>query len=160
MAANADVRFGLNHPLKDLKENTQNTCILLEVMRSINTKNLIFASTGSVYGESKQIPTPENCPFPIQTSLYGASKIAAESFISAYCEGFGFNAVVCRFVSLMGKRYISHVFDFVSSLKNPHELEILGDGQQFKSYFHIEDCINAMLLFANCLENKLKDFIL
>ena len=160
MAANADVRFGLNHPLKDLKENTQNTCLLLEVMRSINTKNLIFASTGSVYGESKQIPTPENCPFPIQTSLYGASKIAAESFISAYCEGFGFNAVACRFVSLMGERYThGHVFDFVRSLKkNPHELEILGDGQQFKSYFHIEDCINAMLLFANCLENKLKGF--
>lgn len=160
MAANADVRFGLNHPLKDLKENTQNTCLLLEVMRSINTKNLIFASTGSVYGESKQIPTSENCPFPIQTSLYGASKIAAESFISAYCEGFGFNAVACRFVSLMGPRYThGHVFDFVRSLKKNHqELEILGDGKQFKSYFHIEDCINAMILFANSLENNLKGF--
>ncbi len=160
LAANADVRFGLNHPSRDLEENTINTFYLLEAMRIADVKNLIFASTGSVYGESKQIPTSEICPFPTQTSLYGASKIAAESFISAYCEGFNFNAVACRFVSLMGPRYThGHVFDFVKRLKkDPSVLTILGDGKQFKSYFHVEDCINAMLLFSSNLNLRLKGF--
>tara|TARA_B100000212_G_scaffold339745_1_gene318819 strand:- start:340 stop:1287 length:948 start_codon:yes stop_codon:yes gene_type:complete len=160
LAANADVRFGLKHPMKDLQENTINTCKLLEAMRSVDVKNIIFASTGSVYGESEQIPTLEFCPFPIQTSLYGASKVAAEAFISAYCEGFSFNAVACRFVSLMGPRYThGHVYDFVKSLKNnPNELTILGDGKQFKSYFHVDDCVNGMILFSNLFEKMLKGF--
>lgn len=160
MAANADVRFGLKHPMKDLHENTINTCKLLEAMRSVDVKNIIFASTGSVYGESEQIPTLEFCPFPIQTSLYGASKVAAEAFISAYCEGFSFNAVACRFVSLMGPRYThGHVYDFVKSLKNnPNQLTILGDGKQFKSYFHVDDCVNGMILFSNLFQKMLKGF--
>ena len=160
MAANADVRFGLKHPMKDLQENTINTCNLLEAMRSVNVKNIIFASTGSVYGENEQIPTLEFCPFPIQTSLYGASKVAAEAFISAYCEGFEFNAVACRFVSLMGPRYThGHVYDFVKSLKkNPHQLTILGDGKQFKSYFHVDDCVNGMILFSSLFKTMLKGF--
>ena len=160
MAANADVRFGLNHPSKDLNENTLNTFKLLEVMRSLSIKNIIFASTGSIYGESKEIPTTENCPFPSQTSLYGASKLAAEAFISAYCEGFKFNAAVCRFVSLMGPRYThGHVVDFVKSLKNdPRSLTILGDGSQFKSYFHIKDCMNAMLILAEKIGESIKGF--
>ncbi len=161
MAANADVRFGLNHPSKDLEENTINTFHLLEAMRSVDVRNMIFASTGSVYGENKQIPTSESCPFPIQTSLYGASKVAAESFISAYCEGYDFSAVACRFVSLMGPRYThGHVYDFVKSLqKDPRVLTILGDGKQFKSYFHVDDCINAMLLFASNLNKNIKGFL-
>jgi len=161
LAANADVRYGLNHPLKDLQENTVNTCSLLETMREVDVKNIVFASTGSVYGENKQIPTKEDCPFPTQTSLYGASKIAAESFISAYCEGYSFNAVACRFVSLMGPRYThGHVFDFVKSLKsNPKVLTILGDGTQFKSYFHVEDCLEALILFANQLNTKILGFL-
>ena len=161
MAANADVRFGLDHPSKDLYENTVNTMKLLEVMRSVYIKNIIFASTGSVYGETAEIPTSETCPFPTQTSLYGASKLAAESFISAFCEGFNFNAAACRFVSLMGPRYThGHVFDFVKSLSlNKNELEILGDGRQFKSYFHVNDCIKAMVNFSEkILNNKLRGF--
>ncbi len=155
-AANADVRFGLNHPSKDLHENTYNTFLLLEAMRKVNINNLIFASTGSVYGETEIIPTPETCPFPIQTSLYGASKVAAEGFISAYCEGFSFNAAVCRFVSLMGPRYThGHVVDFVESLKKDStKLKILGDGSQFKSYFHIDDCIRAMLILSEKITKK------
>ena len=127
----------------------------------MDIKNIIFASTGSVYGESSQIPTSETCPFPTQTSLYGASKLAAEGLISAYCEGFGFNSAACRFVSLMGPRYThGHVFDFVGSLiKRPESLEILGDGTQFKSYFHVNDCMAAMINFAEKLLNKeLKGF--
>ena len=142
LAANADVRFGLSNPTKDLNENTINTCRLLEAMREININNIIFASTGSIYGNTTEIPTIESCSFPSQTSLYGASKIAAEAFLSAYCEGFDINAVSCRFVSLMGPRYThGHVYDFVKSLiKDSKKLIILGDGKQYKSYFHISDC--------------------
>ena len=86
MAANADVRFGLNHPSKDLEENTINT--LMSWSNEVIIRKT-FASTGSVYGEASIIPTPEDCPFPIQTSLYGASKLAAEGLIAAYCEGYG-----------------------------------------------------------------------
>ena len=87
-------------------------------MRKNNVKKIMFSSTGSVYGESKQIPTKENAPFPIQTSLYGASKISAESIISAYCEGYDIKSYIFRFVSILGERYShGHVFDFVKQLK-------------------------------------------
>jgi UDP-glucose 4-epimerase len=93
------------------------------------------------------IPTPEDAPFPIQTSLYGASKVAAEGLIAAYCEGFGFQGTVFRFVSILGERYShGHVFDFCRSLRaDPGNLQILGNGRQRKSYLHVADCIAAMM---------------
>lgn len=162
LAANADVRFGLNNPSRDLTENTINTFKLLEAMREINIKNIIFASTGSIYGNTNEIPTIESCSFPSQTSLYGASKVSAEAFLSAYCEGFEMNAVSCRFVSLLGPKYThGHVFDFVQSLiKDSKELTILGDGKQYKSYFHISDCINAiMILSKNLIDKTIEGFL-
>ena len=87
LAANADVRYGLDHRKKDINQNIIVTYKILEAMKKHKVKKIMFSSTGSVYGESKQIPTKETAPFPIQTSLYGASKISAESIISAYCEG-------------------------------------------------------------------------
>ena len=101
-------------------------------MRKNNVKKIMFSSTGSVYGESKQIPTNENAPFPVQTSLYGASKISAEGIISAYCEGFNFKSYIFRFVSILGPRYShGHVFDFIKQLKNKSDnLYVLGDGNQ------------------------------
>ena len=82
-------------------------------MRRIQVKKIAFSSTGSVYGEAEVIPTPETCPFPIQTSLYGASKVAWEGLIQAYCEGFGLEGYIFRFVSILGERYThGHVFDF------------------------------------------------
>ncbi len=154
-AANADVRFGTEHPQKDLEQNTIATFNVLEAMRTNGVKNIAFASTGSVYGEAKVFPTPEDAPFPIQTSLYGASKLAGEGLISAYCEGFGFKGYIFRFVSILGERYKhGHVFDFYKQLiKNPNELRILGDGQQRKSYLYIQDCIDAML----CVIEKAQD---
>ena len=148
LAANADVRFGTQHPRKDLEQNTIATYNVLEAMRGNGITQIGFSSTGSVYGEAKVIPTPEDAPFPIQTSLYGASKVAGEGLISAYCEGFGFRACVFRFVSILGERYThGHVFDFYRSLKNnPHELPVLGNGWQRKSYLYVQDCVNAMLL--------------
>lgn len=148
LAANADVRFGLQHPRKDLEQNTIATSNVLEAMRANQIRRVAFASTGSVYGEPAVFPTPEAAPFPVQTSLYGASKIAAEALITAYCEGFGFEAYIFRFVSILGERYThGHVFDFYKQLlDHPDRLDVLGDGHQRKSYLYVQDCITAILL--------------
>lgn len=147
LAANADVRFGVEHPTKDLQVNTIGTVNVLEAMRATGAKRIVFASTGSVYGEATVFPTPENAPFPIQTSLYAASKIAAEAFIEAYSESFGIQAFIFRFVSILGERYThGHVFDFYKQLKaHPEVLHVLGDGKQRKSYLYVQDCIDAIL---------------
>jgi UDP-glucose 4-epimerase len=148
LAANADVRFGTEHPRRDLEQNTIATWNVLEAMRANGVRRIVFSSTGSVYGEAALIPTPETCPFPVQTSLYGASKLAAEGLIQAYCEGFGMQACIFRFVSIMGERYThGHVFDFYKQLLvHPGELRVLGNGAQRKSYLYIQDCIDAILL--------------
>ncbi len=147
LAANADVRFGLQHPGKDLEQNTLATFNVLEAMRENQIRSIGFSSTGSIYGEPKIFPTPEDAPFPVQTSLYGASKLACEGLIEAYCEGFGFQGYIFRFVSILGERYShGHVFDFYRSLRNdPGKLRVLGDGLQRKSYLYVQDCIDAML---------------
>ena len=147
LAANADVRFGTEHPRKDLEQNTIATFTVLEAMRVNGVRRIAFSSTGSVYGDATVIPTPEDAPFPVQTSLYGASKLAGEALIQAYCEGFGFEGFIFRFVSILGERYShGHVFDFYRSLRaNPDELRVLGDGHQRKSYLYVGDCIDGML---------------
>lgn len=148
LAANADVRFGTEHPRKDLEQNTIATYNVLEAMRANRIVRIAFSSTGSVYGEAGVIPTPEDAPFPIQTSLYAASKLACEGLISAYCEGFGFQSWIFRFVSILGERYThGHVFDFYRSLRaDPTRLRVLGNGKQRKSYLYVQDCIDAILL--------------
>jgi len=148
LAANADVRFGTHHPAKDLHQNTIATFNVLEAMRANSINKIVFSSTGSVYGEAKLIPTPEDAPFPVQTSLYGASKLAGEGLIEAFCEGFGFQAWIFRFVSILGERYPhGHVFDFYQQLiEHPERLDVLGDGHQKKSYLYIQDCIDAIFL--------------
>lgn len=151
LAANADVRFGLNHPKKDLEQNTVATFNVLEAMRANGIKTIAFSSTGSVYGEASIIPTPEDHPFPVQTSLYAASKLAGEGMIHAYCEGYGFEGYVFRFVSILGERYThGHVFDFYQQLtEHPDFLKVLGDGTQRKSYLYVQDCLGAMLQVMN-----------
>lgn len=147
LAANADVRFGLNHPSKDLNQNTIATFNVLQAMQNCGIKRIVFSSTGSVYGESNVIPTPENAPFPIQTSLYGASKVAGESLIQAYSEGYEFESYIFRFVSILGERYThGHIFDFYKQLlDHPEYLNVLGDGTQRKSYLYVKDCVDAIL---------------
>ena len=147
LAANADVRFGTSHPSRDLEQNTIATFNVLEAMRANRVRRVAFSSTGSIYGEPAVFPTPETCPFPVQTSLYGASKLAGEGLIAAYCTGFGFQAYVFRFVSILGERYThGHVFDFYAKLlADPRQIEVLGNGKQRKSYLYVQDCIDAML---------------
>lgn len=160
LAANADVRFGTEHPRKDLEQNTIATFNVLEAMRTNGVRRIAFSSTGSIYGEPELFPTPENAPFPVQTSLYGASKLAGEGLIEAYCEGFGFQGYIFRFVSLLGERYThGHVFDFYRKLwDNPNELQVLGDGHQRKSYLYVQDCIDAMLLAIQRAQDRVNIF--
>jgi UDP-glucose 4-epimerase len=147
LAANADVRFGTEHTRRDLEQNTIATYNVLESMRLNGIKRIAFSSTGSTYGEAKVIPTPEDAPFPIQTSFYGASKVAGEGLISAFGEGFGFECYIFRFVSILGERYThGHIFDFYKQLiEHPGSLRILGDGSQRKSYLYVQDCVDAIL---------------
>jgi UDP-glucose 4-epimerase len=147
LQANADVRHGLEHPQRDLEQNTIATANVLEAMRQAGATRIYFSSTGSVYGEPEIFPTPEDAPFPVQTSLYAASKLAGEGMIAAYATGFGMTAVVFRFVSLLGERYThGHVIDFYRALKaDPTRLRVLGDGRQQKSYLYVGDCVGAIL---------------
>lgn len=159
-AANADVRMGCEHPKKDLEQNTIATFNVLESMRANGIKRMGFSSTGSVYGEAEVIPTPEDAPFPIQTSLYGASKLAGEGLLAAYAEGFDYQVYIFRFVSILGERYThGHVFDFCKRLKDdPTHLHILGDGHQKKSYLYVKDCMEAILTVIRNANEKVNIF--
>ena len=156
LAANADVRFGTEHPRRDLEQNTIVTYNVLEAMRQNGVNKIVFSSTGSVYGEAQVVPTPEDAPFPIQTSLYGASKLAGEGLIAAYCEGFQFQSWIFRFVSILGERYThGHVYDFYRKLRqDPTCLTVLGNGKQRKSYLYVQDCIDAILLALEKAQEK------
>jgi UDP-glucose 4-epimerase len=160
LAANADVRFGTQHPRKDLEQNTVATSNVLEAMRANGIRRVALASTGSIYGEPEVFPTPEDAPLPVQTSLYGASKLAAEGLVAAYCEGYGFQGYIFRFVSILGERYThGHVVDFYQQLrKDSRTLRVLGNGKQRKSYLYVQDCINAMLVAIDKGAKKINIF--
>jgi UDP-glucose 4-epimerase len=146
LAANADVRYGWAAPRQDLEQNVIVTNNVLDAMHRTGVSALCFASTASVYGDQRLIPIAEDAPFPIQTSLYGASKLAAEGLIEAYVEAGKLSATIFRLVSILGPRYThGHVVDFVRQLRSePGRLRVLGDGTQRKSYLHVHDCVRAM----------------
>lgn len=160
LAANADVRFGTQHTRKDLEQNTIATVNVVEAMRQNGVRRIAYASTGSVYGEAQVFPTPETSPMPVQTSLYGASKLAAEGFIEAFSEGFDLQVYIFRFVSILGERYThGHVIDFYKQLQvHPDHLDVLGNGKQRKSYLYVQDCIDAMLLAIEKADKKVNIF--
>jgi len=159
-AANADVRFGLEWPERDLQQNAVATFNVLEAMRANGVTRIVFASTGSVYGEPDVFPTPEDAPFPRQTSLYGAAKLAGEALVQAYCEGYGFQGYIFRFVSILGERYShGHVFDFYRQLRaHPDTLHVLGDGHQRKSYIYVHDCLDAIFCALERAVNRVNIF--
>lgn len=160
LAANADVRFGLEHPRKDLELGTILTFNVLEAARNSGASKFAFSSTGSVYGEPKIFPTPEDAPFPVQTSLYAASKLAAEGLIQAYAEGYGIQGYIFRFVSILGERYThGHVFDFAKKiLSNPNQIQVLGNGKQSKAYLYVKDCTRAIMHILETQEEKVNIF--
>jgi len=160
MAAEPEVRINTIKPDVSFRENIQNTFHVLEACRKTNVKNILFASSSVVYGEPNVIPTPEGYGplFPI--SNYGATKMACESMISAYCHSYGINGLIFRFANIVGSRS-NHgvIFDFVNKLrKNNKKLEILGDGTQNKSYLEISDCIEAILLCLIKTKKRLEVF--
>jgi UDP-glucose 4-epimerase len=159
LQANADVRGGMKNTQIDLEQNVLGTHHVMESMKINNINKIVFASSATVYGEPRQIPTPENIS-PLQTSLYGASKYSAEAIIQAYCEYFDMQSWIFRFVSFMGPRYTHGViFDFMKKLKQtPGELYILGDGTQRKSYLHVEDGIDAIMLALEKSDEKVNIF--
>lgn len=140
LQANADVRGGIQQTRIDLEQNTIATWNVLEAMRVNKVRCIAFASSATVYGEPDVFPTPESYA-PLQTSLYGASKLACEAMIQAYAEYFGIAYYIFRFVSWIGARYTHGViFDFMNKLRTGAEtLEILGDGRQRKSYLDVTD---------------------
>ncbi len=157
--ANADVRGGIKNTRIDIQQNIIATHNVLEAIRVNNIKNIIFSSSATVYGEPDIFPTPENIA-PLQTSIYGASKFSGEALIQAYCEYFDIKSWIFRFVSFIGKRYTHGViFDFMKKLlQNPYKLQILGDGQQQKSYLHVEDGVNAIYTAFSKAKNKINIF--
>tara|TARA_Y100000992_G_C21261739_1_gene491665 strand:- start:953 stop:1894 length:942 start_codon:yes stop_codon:yes gene_type:complete len=154
-AANADVRYGLQHRFKDIEQNIIVTHNILESIIKNKVSKIAFSSTGSVYGEPSNFPTKENNNFPIQTSLYGSSKLSAEGLITSYCKGYKLKSYIFRFVSILGERYShGHVYDFVKKLSaNKKVLKILGDGNQKKSYLNVKDCINGIFKSINYFKN-------
>jgi len=148
LAANADIKDNLLEPRRCIDQNVVATQNLLEAMRAAGVRDVAFASTGSVYGEASVVPTPEDAPFPVQTSIYGTSKLAAEGLLTSYALGYGLRVWIFRFVSLLGPRYThGHVIDFWRRLRSdPTRLDVLGDGHQKKSYLHVGDCVTGMLL--------------
>jgi len=146
-AANPEVRVSTTNPEIHFNENVVATFNLLEAMRREGVRELVFASSSSVYGEPDEIPVSEEAPVrPV--SVYGASKAACESLIHAYSKLYGVRAVVLRYANVVGPR-LKHgvVYDFVVKLrKSPSELEVLGDGKQVRSYIHVSDAVEATMI--------------
>ncbi|MDA9930214.1 NAD-dependent epimerase/dehydratase family protein [Alphaproteobacteria bacterium] len=147
LAANADVKDGFSDIWRDFNENAMATLTLLECMVANGCRRILFSSTGSVYGDANVHPTPENGPFPVQTSLYASSKLYAEALLTSFYENNLIEGAIFRFVSLTGPRYShGHIFDFVNRLTlDPESLVCLGNGYQTKSYLHVDDCIRAVM---------------
>ncbi len=146
MAADPNVRSSVRNAMKGFNNNVIATFKLLETCRKAKIKHIVFTSTSTVYGDAEEIPTPESYPCePI--SNYAASKLACEAYLSSYAHSYGIKTTVLRYANIFGERSDHGVmYDFYHKLKkNPKELEILGDGQQDKSYLHIDDCISATM---------------
>ncbi|KAA0000934.1 MAG: NAD-dependent epimerase/dehydratase family protein [Thermoplasmata archaeon] len=158
LAANPDVRVGAINTKTHFDNNIVATYNLLEGMKEEGVKKIAFTSSSTVYGEAEVMPTPENYAPLIPISLYGASKLAAEALICAYCHTFDMKALIYRFANVVGPRSTHGViYDFIRKLKaNPRELEILGDGRQKKSYLYIDDCIDAMLFTMEKARQKVE----
>ena len=147
LAADPDVRQSAVNPDPTIQNNIIATYRVLEAMRLHQVPELVFTSTSTVYGDATVIPTLENYTPLEPISVYGASKLACESLISAYCHSFGMKAYIFRFANIIGSRSGHGVItDFIKKLEQyPNELEILGDGKQIKSYLEVHECVAAML---------------
>lgn len=149
-AAIADIRHASERPALMLEQNLTATMMLLDGMRRQSVPHIVFASSGAVYGTQQNIPIPEDCPFPVQDSLYGATKLASEALISSYCHSFGMRSTIYRFTPMIGERYWhGHIFDWVKGLRRkPDEFALLGTGKERKFCLYVKDAVDGMLLGA------------
>jgi UDP-glucose 4-epimerase len=158
LAANPDIRIALKNTRIDIDQNILVTYNVLEAIRKNNIKKIFFTSSSTVYGEANVLPTPESYSPLSPISLYGGTKLACEALISAYCHTFDIRAAIFRLANIIGPR-LTHgvIFDFVNKLKqSKSKLEILGNGNQTKSYLYISDCIEAMLLVEEKLQKQIE----
>ena len=160
-AANPDVRLGASNTRIHFEQNIEVTYRLLEECARNDVLDIVFPSTSTVYGETKEIPTPEDYGPLVPISIYGASKLACEALISSYCHTFDMNSVIFRFANVVGSRSTHNVLhDFIRKLKeNPHYLEILGkEPGTIKSYVHVSDCVEAMIVGAEMAREQVDIF--
>ena len=146
LGANTDIPGGNKVTDLDLKNCTIATHNVLEAMRANNVKRILFPSTSCVYGDTPQLPSSETLGPLLPINLYGAGKLACEGLISAYCHLFDMQAWIFRFGNVVGG-HMGHgvIYDFIHKLRrNPEELEVLGDGNQEKNFFLVEDCVEGM----------------
>ncbi len=146
LAANPDVKIGAEDTGILYENNILATYNLMEDVRKADVERVIFTSTSTVYGEAEVFPTPEEHP-TVPISVYGATKLACEAILASYARTFGLKVWIFRLANVIGRRSTHGViYDFIKKLQNnPERLEILGDGNQKKSYIHVEDCIDAMI---------------
>lgn len=147
LAANTDIRAGTRNVDVDLKYCVIGTCNVLEAMRQNEIVDLLFASSGVVYGDFPESPLRESAGPLLPVSLYGAGKLSGEAFVSAYGHLFGLRAWIFRFANVVGGR-TNHgvVYDLIQKLRQGWgELEVLGDGNQVKPYLLVEECVDGML---------------
>jgi len=147
LAANSDIAAGTADTELDFRLNELTTLAVLEAMRRHGTRRLFFASTSAIFGEAQGALAEDSGPLaPI--SFYGASKLAAEAYVSTYAHRFDLSAVVLRFPNVVGERATHGViYDFLRKLeKDPRELEVLGDGSQTKPYLYVSDLVDAILV--------------
>lgn len=159
MAANSDIAKSHANPNVDFDNTLTTTYNVLLGMKEFGVKNIVFASTSAIYGDTGVSVTEDYGPlFPI--SHYGASKLASEAYISSFCENYGFKAWITRFPNVVGER-ATHgaIYDFINKLrKNKNELEVLGDGTQIKPYLYVKDLVEAILLVWNTTNEQINYF--
>lgn len=156
LAANADVKQGVENTKLDLEQGVLTTYNVLEAMRQNSIKKIAFSSSSVVYGEAKKIPTPEDYGPLVPVSFYGASKLSAEAEICAFCGSFDFTAYIFRFANVIGRNATHGILaDFLKKIKQtPDKLEVLGDGTQKKSYILVDDCVDAMIHVTKTAKEK------
>jgi len=146
LAANPEVRLDRSDSDTCFQQNLFTTYVILEEMKRAEAEMIVFTSSSTVYGKARTLPTREDYAPLEPVSLYGASKLASESLISAYCHTYRWRGIALRLANVVGPRCRHGViYDFVMKLlRNPKEMEILGDGRQEKSYLHVDDCVSAI----------------
>jgi UDP-glucose 4-epimerase len=145
LAANSDIQKGGRDPLVDYELTFLTTFSVLQTMRRHHVARLVFASTSAIYGEASELLTENYGPL-LPVSNYGAGKLASEAYISAFSTNYAIQAWITRFPNVVGERFTHGViYDFICKLRHdPHELEVLGNGEQFKPYVYVKDLVEGI----------------